>query len=183
MSLFWQNEIDGDGTITFLNQFEVNILGPNDDEDDGWSYIKTQMSADGSITFDWEFTTSDGVEYDWGFYYVSANEPIGNNDIDFNANIITDTDNDSGNQTINFTAGDWVSIGVFSDDSCCGPGLLKVSFDNPPRSANTETVICVICSGETSTVTPPHAVYTDAQGIAVTQMNTVVLGGPDGLNS
>ncbi len=55
--------------------------------------------------------------------------------------------------------------------------------DRTPRSANTETVICVICSGETSTVTPPHAVYTDAQGIAVTQMNTVVLGGPDGLNS
>lgn len=53
----------------------------------------------------------------------------------------------------------------------------------PPRSANTETVICVVCSGETSTITPPHAVYTDAQGIAVTQMNTVVLGGPDGLNS
>ena len=55
--------------------------------------------------------------------------------------------------------------------------------DITPRSANTETVICVVCSGETSTVTPPHAVYTDAQGIAVTQMNTVVLGGPDGLNN
>lgn len=52
-----------------------------------------------------------------------------------------------------------------------------------PRSANTETVICVVCSGETSTITPPHAVYTDAQGIAVTQLNTVVLGGPNGLNN
>ena len=64
-------------------------------------------------------------------------------------------------------------LGPYSDCEC----------EIPPRSANTETVICVVCSGETSTIIPPHAVYTDAQGTAVTQLNTVVLGGPNGLNN
>lgn len=63
----------------------------------------------------------------------------------------------------------------YYDDCDCEGGI--------PRSANTETVICVVCSGETSTIIPPHAVYTDAQGTAVTQLNTVVLGGPNGLNN
>lgn len=64
--------------------------------------------------------------------------------------------------------------GYYNDCNCEG-GI--------PRSANTETVICVVCSGETSTVIPPHAVYTDAQGVSVTQLNTVALGGPNGLNN
>ena len=50
-------------------------------------------------------------------------------------------------------------------------------------SSNTETVICVVCSGNTSTVIPPHASYGSPQGGEVIQLNTVVLGGPYGLNS
>ena len=55
-----------------------------------------------------------------------------------------------------------------------------------PRSANTETFICEqICTESGTTVVsvaPPHPVWTDAYGIAVTQMNMVTLGG-NGLNS
>ena len=65
--------------------------------------------------------------------------------------------------------------GPYSECNNCG--------QEPPRSANTETILCVVCSGETSTVIPPHAIYTDAQGVAVTQLNTVALGGPNGLNN
>ena len=48
--------------------------------------------------------------------------------------------------------------------------------------------ICVICydvlSGETATsVSPPHPVWTDSRGIAVTQLNAIALGGMNGLNS
>jgi hypothetical protein len=68
---------------------------------------------------------------------------------------------------------------------------IQCAFDNTrfPRSANTETLICVVCcdcgsSGSTITqVAPPHPVYTDQYGIDVTQMNMVVLGGPRGLNN
>ena len=52
-----------------------------------------------------------------------------------------------------------------------------------PRDANVEYVDCnVNCSGSTETITPPHPVYTDGFGTAVTQMNAVVIGG-NGLNS
>lgn len=50
-------------------------------------------------------------------------------------------------------------------------------------SANTETVICAVCSGETITIHPPHAQYSDAQNNIVIQMNTVALGGENGLNN
>jgi len=50
-------------------------------------------------------------------------------------------------------------------------------------SANTETVICEVCSGETITLTPPHAEYSDAQNKIVIQMNTIALGGANGLNN
>jgi hypothetical protein len=53
----------------------------------------------------------------------------------------------------------------------------------PIRSANTETVICEVCSGETVTLYPPHAQYSDGQNNIVIQMNTVALGGENGLNN
>ena len=57
-----------------------------------------------------------------------------------------------------------------------------------PRSANTETIICQeVCdlSGGTRTVsvTPPHPEWTDGYGTPVTQLNRVVIGGVNGLNS
>ena len=50
-------------------------------------------------------------------------------------------------------------------------------------SANTEVLICEVCSGSTFTVEPPHAVWTDAQNKPIILMDTVVLGGPNGLNN
>jgi hypothetical protein len=54
-------------------------------------------------------------------------------------------------------------------------------------SANTQTVICQeICVGSGTTVTqiiPPNPVYGDLTGGTVTQLNMVVLGGTNGLNS
>jgi hypothetical protein len=57
--------------------------------------------------------------------------------------------------------------------------------DNPPRSANTENFICIPdCEFTGSTaVSPPHPVWTDGYGTPVTQLNMVVLGGPNGLNA
>lgn len=64
--------------------------------------------------------------------------------------------------------------GPYEDCTCSGI----------PRSANTETIICESCDGLTvREVTAPHPVWTDAQGVAVTQMNAVTLGGMFGLNN
>ena len=66
-----------------------------------------------------------------------------------------------------------------------GPFLLcEDCGQEPPRSANTETFICVPdCEFTGSTaVTPPHPIWTDGYGTPVTQLNMVVLGGINGLN-
>jgi hypothetical protein len=47
-----------------------------------------------------------------------------------------------------------------------------------------ECVVCYELTGNTVTsVEPPHAVWTNNQGFAVKQMNSVQLGGMNGLNS
>jgi hypothetical protein len=67
--------------------------------------------------------------------------------------------------------------GPFTDCDC----------PEPPRSAGTEYNVCEVCfDGSVVTVyniQPPHPVYTDGYGTPVTQLNMVVLGGPNGLNS
>ena len=56
-----------------------------------------------------------------------------------------------------------------------------------PRSANTETNLCLeICTESGTTVvsvTPPHPEWTDGYGIQVTELNMITLGGMNGLNN
>jgi hypothetical protein len=42
---------------------------------------------------------------------------------------------------------------------------------------------CINCSGSTTTSSLPHAIYSNGQGRAVVQADSVALGGPNGLNS
>jgi len=71
-----------------------------------------------------------------------------------------------------------------------GPfSLCEDCGEEPPRSAGTEYEVCEICCDCGSTgstinlITPPHPVYTDGYGTPVTQLNMVVIGGPNGLNN
>ena len=64
------------------------------------------------------------------------------------------------------------------------------SYVTPPRSANTETVICYTCLSDVNngnafyyTNSVPHPVYTDGYGTPVTQLDMVTLGGVNGLNN
>lgn len=55
---------------------------------------------------------------------------------------------------------------------------------NIPTSANTAYTLCTLdCSGNTVTLEFPHPVWTNNYGNAVTQLNAVQLGGPNGLNN
>ena len=77
---------------------------------------------------------------------------------------------------------------IIPDEGPFGDCWECVPKDTPPRSASTESTVCVICcdcgaTGSTITqVSPPHPVWTDGYGASVTQLNMITLGG-NGLNS
>jgi hypothetical protein len=55
---------------------------------------------------------------------------------------------------------------------------------NAPISAGTEYNICVLdCSGNTISISPPHPTYTNEFGKAVIQLDSIELGGYNGLNN
>jgi hypothetical protein len=55
---------------------------------------------------------------------------------------------------------------------------------NIPTSANTAYTLCTTgCDGKPVELEFPHPVYTNNYGNAVTQLNAVQLGGPNGLNN
>jgi hypothetical protein len=55
---------------------------------------------------------------------------------------------------------------------------------NIPTSANTAYTLCTLdCDGNPVELEFPHPVYTNNYGNAVTQLNAVQLGGPNGLNN
>jgi hypothetical protein len=55
---------------------------------------------------------------------------------------------------------------------------------NIPTSANTAYTLCTLdCDGNLVELEFPHPVYTNNYGNAVTQLNAVQLGGPNGLNN
>jgi len=123
----WIDQING-GDATINREANLwTLTGPNDGQGDGWSYVKRQFIESGYIVLNYDWSTNDGLEYDWPFYYVSSEEPIGDTNIDFNDNIFVGSEYQTGQITIYYNAGDWVSIGVYSDDSVSGPGVLKIS--------------------------------------------------------
>jgi uncharacterized delta-60 repeat protein len=71
--------------------------------------------------------------------------------------------------------GEYTALELFSDCDVCDEYVI-------PMSANTPSIMCFVCSGETSTVDPVRPVWTGLNGGAVTQMSAVLLGG-NGLNS
>ena len=81
--------------------------------------------------------------------------------------------------------GDYPEINILNFYFNC----IQCNIDNirQPRSANTETFLCqeICTSGGTTTIsiTPPHPVWTDGYGTAVTQLNMITLGGINGLNN
>lgn len=70
--------------------------------------------------------------------------------------------------------------------SIINPSLLfpNVGEALSPLSAGTENKICIIdCSGNTTSIVPPHPTWTNEQGKAVVLLDAIALGGMNGLNS
>ena len=61
--------------------------------------------------------------------------------------------------------------------------MSNYNYPASATSANTEVLICEVCSGSTFTVEPPHPIWTDLYGNSVIQLNAITLGGMNGLNN
>jgi len=66
-----------------------------------------------------------------------------------------------------------------------GPYTSCTQCITPVNSAGVNSTICYTCDGGTTftAATVPHAIYTNGQNRAISQINTVTIGGFNGLNS
>ena len=142
----------GDGIINVTGNTNFCITGPNDDNGSKWLYIKKQFSTSGTLYFDYTWTNPEDSGEDWPIYEVTNIEPTGALGTD-NVRRYNDPTNDQGVYEIPYNAGDWVAIGVYSTDSCCGFGTLCLTLIDAPTPTPTPEA--------TSTPTPtPEATST-----------------------
>jgi hypothetical protein len=114
----------GDGTVAQYSSTGFNITGPNDGEDSGWVYIKKYYPNGASLSVDYQWASADdGTNVDWPIYCLDETEPTGQpSDLTVQVGNTPET----GTWNINVPAGQWFSVGIYSDDSCCGRGFLSV---------------------------------------------------------
>jgi hypothetical protein len=117
--IVWSTNIDGDGSITDIGGGSWSISGPDDGAGNGWSYIYTQFPSAGSFTYGWSYTSFDGPIYDWLFDDVSSRDFSNPGNVNF-GNVVANSSGTSGSRTLSYSAGDYVAIGIYSTDSCCG---------------------------------------------------------------
>ena len=66
------------------------------------------------------------------------------------------------------------------------PTLSGFALTGGTTNTSSGTIVyedCITCSGDTTTQAMPHAIYSNAQGRSVVQVDSVALGGFNGLNS
>lgn len=87
-------------------------------------------------------------------------------------------------EVVDFTTEAEFAIDAINNGGPFNDCIICLDFTNQPRSANTETFICIPdCEFTGSTaVAPPHPVWTDGYGTPVTQLNMVLIGSGNGLN-
>jgi hypothetical protein len=118
------------GNVNSSNLFTV--IGPDDDVNDGWVYLKRYfpLGAEFSIDYKWASHDDSGISnppnVDWPVYWTSVAEPTGIPS-DLTVRVSGTPANGTWNITVN--PGEWFSIGIYSDDSCCGRGFLQLSFN------------------------------------------------------
>jgi hypothetical protein len=138
----WTNvNVLGDGTMTRTGNNTYRIDGPNDSNDNGgWLFIKRYFDTPTTMSIGYMWSNSDEEPADWPIYDVVSEDPTGEisneNRLD-NNNALYET----GTWEINVPANNWLAIGVYSEDSCCGSGSLNITLpyilnENVQYSAN-----------------------------------------------
>ena len=116
-----------DGTALVDGTDSFTLVGPDDSSDDGWIYVTRQFATETCLEVEYSYAAFDDLEHDYPVYWTSATEPTG---------VPGDTTNRAGSNPDNGTwtnitvpAGGWFSIGLYSDDSCCGRGFLSIEVN------------------------------------------------------
>jgi hypothetical protein len=124
----WTNvNVIGNGTTTRTGNNTYRIEGPNNDsESSGWLFIKRYFDTATTMSIGYEWFNSDSPE-DWPMYDVVSEDPTGEIS---NTNRLDNSgaNHETGSWTINVPANNWLAIGVYSTDSCCGSGSLHLTL-------------------------------------------------------
>lgn len=123
----WSIVLDGaDASVVNNGGGSFTCNGPNDSGGTGWAYIYGFFSTAGSITYNYNWFTSDGIFYDWPFEFVTSNDPSNPGNVNFNTKIASGN-SESGSRTVSYGANQYVVLGVYSVDSIFGNGVCTFS--------------------------------------------------------
>ena len=131
----------GDGTalVDDLEEQEFTFVGPNDGENEGWVYLTRRYDIETCLEINYQWTSFDEeptLEHDRPVYWTSSTQPTGiPEDLTPRATEIPE----NGIWTVSVGAGEWFSIGIYSDDSCCGRGFLTISVNESSEPCPTTT--------------------------------------------
>ena len=152
--------VAGDGVVLIDNPDKVigcpefTFVGPNDDDGNGWVYLKQYFSSTTCLEIQYEWTSFDDSDpndppsVDLPVYWTSLTEPTG-----IPGDLTPQVGGTPADGTWNITVpgGQWFAIGIYSTDSCCGRGFLSVEICEvecpEPTTTSTST------SSTTSTTT------------------------------
>ena len=122
--------IAGEGVVLIDDGGDTNkftIVGPDDDSDNGWVYLKTYFPSGAELNIDYNWISFDeGTSVDRPVFWTSTTEPTGIPD-----NLTSQASATPQNDTWNIIVapGEWFAVGIYSSDSCCGRGVLRVDFN------------------------------------------------------
>lgn len=120
----------GDGVVLNDDNGDPNlftIVGPDDSEFNGWVYMKRFFPLGAELSINYQWTSFDeGTGVDRPVYWWSTTEPTGIPD-DLGPKVGMTPETSNWVETI--PPGNWFAVGIYSTDSCCGRGFLKVDFN------------------------------------------------------
>lgn len=128
----------GDGTVAQFSATGFNIAGPDNDDDNGWVYIKKYFAEDTGLFVDYQWASVDeGLNVDRPIWCIDETEPTG---VPSNTDAQVENTPTDGTWNIIVPAGNWFSVGIYSSDSCCGKGFLSVDVIVVPPTVLTYNV-------------------------------------------
>lgn len=120
----------GDGTVAQFSPTGFNIAGPDDGDANGWVYIKKYFPQDTGLFVDFQWASVDeSLETDRPIWCIDETEPTG---IPSNTDAQVEATPQQGTWNVIVPAGTWFSVGIYSNDSCCGKGFLSVDINVVP---------------------------------------------------
>ena len=145
--------IAGDGVILTYDTDQFTFIGPNDDNDNGWVYLKQFFTEEKFIYIEYSWSSFDGgIAVDRPVYWTSATEPTG---IPEDTTSKAEDTPENASWSITVPAGQWFAVGIYSTDSCCGRGFLQtqISISNVSYTylINTLTADATDATGNTGT--------------------------------